>query len=141
VAAQLHKSDPNWKPENHNNQGPAGTGTNPAVTTTTAATVKRATDFGGGAYFCGARWPYAPLAAYWEGMRYLRSLKGQVHMPPGPGLCSRVSCSHDSAVYICNDVRFYFYLPFLDSILDGVGSIDVAVRGVVQVAAWLTFVM
>jgi hypothetical protein len=43
-----------------------------------------------------------------EGLRYLRSISGQPTLGPGPGTCSRVSCSYDSAIYWCNDVIIFF---------------------------------
>ncbi|KAK1829440.1 hypothetical protein QBC39DRAFT_287346 [Podospora conica] len=38
-----------------------------------------------------------------EGTRYLKRLSGQANMRAGPRVCSRVSCSYDSAIYLCND--------------------------------------
>ncbi|KAK4151292.1 hypothetical protein C8A00DRAFT_45489 [Chaetomidium leptoderma] len=91
VATQLHTRNPDWEADH------------PAV----ATTVKRATDFSGGSYFCGARWPYAHLAAYWEGLR----------------ACSRVSCSYGSAVYLCNDRTEDLRLDSFERIADGLSYI------------------
>ena len=57
-------------------------------------------------YYCGGPWGYQVTASFWEGFRYLRRIQGQVHMAPGPGACSRVSCSYGSAIVLCNDVSF-----------------------------------
>ncbi|KAK4443123.1 hypothetical protein QBC34DRAFT_337448 [Podospora aff. communis PSN243] len=45
----------------------------------------------------------AEIGPILEGVRYLKSLGGQASLGPGPGRCSRVSCSWDSAIYWCND--------------------------------------
>lgn len=37
---------------------------------------------------------------------YLSKVKGQPHLAAGPGLCSRVSCTMDTAIAWCNDVSF-----------------------------------
>lgn len=42
-----------------------------------------------------------------QGLQYLRSIPGQPTLGPGPGTCSRVSCSYDSAIYWCNDVSIF----------------------------------
>ncbi|KAM7210887.1 hypothetical protein V8F06_013729 [Rhypophila decipiens] len=42
----------------------------------------------------------------WEiqgGIRYLRQLYGRPGASAGPGMCGRVSCSHQSAIWWCND--------------------------------------
>ncbi|KAL2186870.1 hypothetical protein L209DRAFT_763908 [Thermothelomyces heterothallicus CBS 203.75] len=94
-----------------------------AATAATDMVAKRATDFSGGSYICGHRWPYAPLQPFWEGLRYLRSLHGQVHVPPGPRMCSQVSCSYSAAVWICNDNTKDLYLDSFSRIADGVSYI------------------
>ncbi|PHH79465.1 hypothetical protein CDD80_4692 [Ophiocordyceps camponoti-rufipedis] len=38
-----------------------------------------------------------------EGIAYLASLGGPPFLPKGPGSCSRVSCSWNSAIWVCND--------------------------------------
>ncbi|KAF4589827.1 hypothetical protein GQ602_003716 [Ophiocordyceps camponoti-floridani] len=38
-----------------------------------------------------------------EGINYLSSLGGPPFLPQGPGSCSRVSCSWNSAIWLCND--------------------------------------
>lgn len=42
------------------------------------------------------------------GVDYLRGVSGQPSMGPGPGACGRVSCSYNSAIYWCNDVKSLF---------------------------------
>lgn len=54
--------------------------------------------------FCD-RYDYASSSRIEEGISYLRRVPGQPHNGPGPGKCSRVSCSYDSAIWWCNDVR------------------------------------
>ncbi len=61
-------------------------------------------DFTGAQYFCGDRWPPCSTDKIVEGIRYLRGVGGQPINGPGPGKCSRVSCSYNSAIWWCNDV-------------------------------------
>lgn len=44
-----------------------------------------------------------------KGVKYLRSVRSRQHLGPGPNKCSRVSCSHDSAIFLCNDVNSIHY--------------------------------
>lgn len=84
------------------------------VTDEASTITRRTVDFSGGNFFCGGPWPYAYMAAYWEGLDYLYNIMGQVRVPPGPRMCSRVSCSYDAAVWICNDVSLFwggFFFP------------------------------
>jgi hypothetical protein len=40
-------------------------------------------------------------------MQYLYKIKPSVEQPksrPGPGMCGRVSCSYQTAIWWCNDV-------------------------------------
>ncbi|KAH6842263.1 hypothetical protein B0I37DRAFT_194902 [Chaetomium sp. MPI-CAGE-AT-0009] len=93
----------------------------PEATTPTIA--RRTADFSRGSYYCGGPWPYAHMAAYWEGLRYLRSITGEVRVPPGPRMCSRVSCSYGAAVWICNDRTDELRLDAFARIADGVSYI------------------
>lgn len=53
---------------------------------------------------CTDRWPAAKYTEIRNGIRYLRQLtSGKPANGPGPGACSRVSCSYKSAIYWCND--------------------------------------
>ncbi|KAH6617586.1 hypothetical protein F5144DRAFT_607077 [Chaetomium tenue] len=102
------------------------TNTDPdADTDTDEASVitRRTVDFSGGNFFCGGPWPYAHMAAYWEGLRYLHSITGEVRVPPGPRMCSRVSCSYDAAVWVCNDRTDELHLNAFADIADGVSYI------------------
>lgn len=49
-------------------------------------------------------WPKARTNKIREGIEYLRRAGGQLHLGPGPGVCSRVSCSGNSAIWWCSDV-------------------------------------
>lgn len=42
---------------------------------------------------------------YWadKGIDYLKGKTGQCHIDAGPKVCSRISCSYDSAIFWCND--------------------------------------
>jgi len=40
--------------------------------------------------------------------KYLENLGSQPRMNAGPASCSRVSCSHWTAVFLCNDVSLAF---------------------------------
>jgi len=38
------------------------------------------------------------------GIAYLRGIRGDLRIRPGPRVCDRISCSHNAAIYLCNDV-------------------------------------
>jgi hypothetical protein len=68
---------------------------------------KRDTDFlaPSGSYYCDGPLERAEIVALMYGQQYLRDIGvGAVKMSAGPGACGRVSCSLNSAVYLCNDV-------------------------------------
>lgn len=44
--------------------------------------------------------------AVWEGIDHLGHVSGRPVSVPGPGVCGRVSCSYDSAIWWCNDVSW-----------------------------------
>lgn len=68
-------------------------------------TVEKRTNFFGAQLQCGElRWGAVKNKGYEEGVRYLRRLRGIPHMGPGPGACSRVSCSWSTGMWMCNDV-------------------------------------
>lgn len=46
----------------------------------------------------------ADVDAILEGVDYLHRLGGSANMKAGPRVCSRISCSYNSAIYACNDV-------------------------------------
>ncbi|KAK1832316.1 hypothetical protein QBC39DRAFT_73368 [Podospora conica] len=69
--------------------------------------VKRALlDRRGEVKFCwnsDAFW-WAEVPHIYSGLQYLRSLhKGKVTLGAGPRVCSRVSCSYNTAIMLCND--------------------------------------
>lgn len=49
-------------------------------------------------------WERASLSKIQEGLNHLYDAPGKPVNGPGPGNCGRVSCSHDSAIWWCNDV-------------------------------------
>ncbi|KAL4873628.1 hypothetical protein BDV12DRAFT_192070 [Aspergillus spectabilis] len=53
---------------------------------------------------CGV-WEEAGAVNIMDGIRYLEEVEGRPTMGPGPGECSRVSCSWDDAIFWCNDTR------------------------------------
>lgn len=53
---------------------------------------------------CG-RFDPAKAEAIWEGINHLNHVSGTPVSSPGPGVCGRVSCSYNSAIWWCNDVR------------------------------------
>jgi len=59
--------------------------------------------------FCNNFGP-AKVDAILEGVQYLHRLGGIPTLPPGPGTCSRISCSYDSAIFWCNDVSSPLHL-------------------------------
>lgn len=63
-------------------------------------------------FFCSVNgWSDADCFHIGEGIDYLRLLDGTPGNGPGPGNCGRVSCSYNSAIYWCNDVRHPSYTP------------------------------
>ncbi|CRJ87205.1 hypothetical protein HYQ45_011722 [Verticillium longisporum] len=48
-------------------------------------------------------WEPADYGRIQEGWNYLWDLEGQPGHGPGPAACARVSCSHNSGIYWCND--------------------------------------
>lgn len=57
---------------------------------------------------CG-HWDPARAEAIWEGINHLNHVSGRPMSKPGPGVCGRVSCSYDSAIWWCNDVRIKIF--------------------------------
>ncbi|KAK0624397.1 hypothetical protein B0T14DRAFT_425379, partial [Immersiella caudata] len=47
-------------------------------------------------HFCNGRWTVANSHYIYQGGIYLNGVPGQPTMGPGPRMCRRVSCSHDS---------------------------------------------
>ncbi|KAF2741845.1 hypothetical protein M011DRAFT_472737 [Sporormia fimetaria CBS 119925] len=45
-----------------------------------------------------------------QGIDYLNRLRSKPRVRPGPRLCARVSCSHNSAINICNDNKDWIEL-------------------------------
>ncbi|GIZ36750.1 hypothetical protein CKM354_000021700 [Cercospora kikuchii] len=69
---------------------------------------------------CYSRWDYLAATKYInDGIRYLRNIRGSPRIGPGPGKCSRVSCSYNSAIWWCNDNRVGIGLFSFASIADG----------------------
>lgn len=52
---------------------------------------------------CG-RFDAAKAVPIWEGINHLNHVSGTPVSNPGPGMCGRVSCSYNSAIWWCNDV-------------------------------------
>ncbi|KAK4214775.1 hypothetical protein QBC37DRAFT_481983 [Rhypophila decipiens] len=49
-------------------------------------------------------WSPAPnWDAVWDGVHYLQGITGNCRADPGPGVCTRVSCSWNSGIFYCND--------------------------------------
>jgi hypothetical protein len=48
----------------------------------------------------------ATTEAVWQGIYHLSHVPGRPVSIPGPGVCGRVSCSYDSAIWWCNDVSY-----------------------------------
>lgn len=55
-------------------------------------------------------WQQCSASAIEAGVRYLRGVSGKPRLGAGPGACSRVSCSYNSAIFICNDVSRSFLM-------------------------------
>lgn len=54
-------------------------------------------------YIC-RDYPLARVDAAWDGIRYLRTLKGKPKGSAGPSSCGQISCSWSTAIWWCNDV-------------------------------------
>ena len=68
------------------------------------ATIEARRDTQFNLYNCFGRWPGTNRGPIVDGIRYLRRTNGRPTEGPGPGKCSRVSCSYNAAIYWCNDV-------------------------------------
>ncbi|KAF2747791.1 hypothetical protein M011DRAFT_476962 [Sporormia fimetaria CBS 119925] len=55
-------------------------------------------------------WGVTPAKHIEDGISYLRGIGGKPHLLPGPGYCTRVSCSHTSAIWLCNDQNYERWL-------------------------------
>jgi len=56
-------------------------------------------------HYCFGPWALARSLRIYQGTLYLDGLKDTPTMAPGPRECARVSCSWDSAIWWCSDVR------------------------------------
>ncbi|KND88423.1 hypothetical protein TOPH_06944, partial [Tolypocladium ophioglossoides CBS 100239] len=71
-------------------------------------------------YFCSeSTWGQPTQRGYDDALTYLRSIGGHPHMTPGPSACSRVSCSYNTGVWMCNDTPHDKYLISFGSVVDG----------------------
>ncbi|KAG6112143.1 hypothetical protein E4U13_004405 [Claviceps humidiphila] len=71
----------------------------------------------------GKRWKKAGLWHVQAGLDYLSKLKAKPKMGPGPGTCSRVSCSYKAAIWWCNDNTEQHELESFDEIVSCATSI------------------
>ena len=96
VEAQLLAINPNWETD-----FPLP----PSVAAADAARrLARRTDFGGSKTLCNL-FEKASIYEILGGINYLRGVGGRPGAGPGPGNCGQVSCSWNSAIIWCNDVR------------------------------------
>lgn len=51
----------------------------------------------------------------YEGINHLKKAVGSPRLPPGPNICSVVSCISYSAILFCSDHDMYFNAPFYDA--------------------------
>ncbi|KAM7195541.1 hypothetical protein V8F20_007437 [Naviculisporaceae sp. PSN 640] len=49
--------------------------------------------------------------AVWDGVAYLQGITGNCRANPGPGFCTRVSCSYNSGIWYCNDNNVEHWEP------------------------------
>ncbi|POR31428.1 Uncharacterized protein TPAR_08361 [Tolypocladium paradoxum] len=79
------------------------------------------TDFTGAEYNCLTQvWGSVNKKGYDEAVPYLQKHDGTPHMLPGPRVCGRVSCSYNTAVWMCNDATDDQYLINWSSVADGI---------------------
>jgi hypothetical protein len=62
----------------------------------------------------GQNWDAAYANTVQDGIDFLQSNGLICDVGPGPGNCVRVSCSYNSAIYLCNDVSNYFSDPIYE---------------------------
>lgn len=89
----------------------------------------------------------ADISSIEDGIAYLRLISGRPHLGPGPKQCSRVSCSWESGIFLCNEVsdlssKNFCVLQFLYSgvltISDqGSGNLDLDNFGIIADGAQL----
>ncbi|KAI1351451.1 hypothetical protein F5Y01DRAFT_304742 [Xylaria sp. FL0043] len=62
---------------------------------------------------CDVKWdlPFASVFHIRQGISYLRKIHGNCTNGPGPGNCSRVSCSWSSGIWFCNDNPYPTSVP------------------------------
>ncbi|KAK3987509.1 hypothetical protein QBC44DRAFT_245830, partial [Cladorrhinum sp. PSN332] len=87
-------------------------------------------------YFCFGRWAAGRLDPLNEGIRYLRGVGGRPTRGPGPGNCSRVSCSYKTAIYWCNDNSGTKTLNSFGAIADGVQHLASRCRRFISNGQW-----
>lgn len=93
VVAELDITNPNWKDD---------------FNLTQSNIEARDLSFPFTGIICDARlgeWQRAQWYYIDDGIYYLNGVPGTPTLGPGPGNCGRVSCSYNSAIYWCNDVR------------------------------------
>ncbi|KAI0871257.1 hypothetical protein GGS24DRAFT_503943 [Hypoxylon argillaceum] len=66
-----------------------------------------------GDILCDISWnpPFASVFHIRQGIAYLHKIQGDCTNGPGPGNCSRVSCSYGSGIWFCNDNRHPMSVP------------------------------
>lgn len=57
-----------------------------------------------------ADWAEANLDPIYDGIKYLRKVKGQTNTA-GNKHCDRVSCSYSASIWLCNDVSAVLFRP------------------------------
>jgi hypothetical protein len=75
-----------------------------------SADLEKRTDFTNSKCNCFGPYGLAKSIAINQGITYLRKVKGKPRASAGLSRCWRVSCSYDSGIYWCNDVRRWFFL-------------------------------
>jgi hypothetical protein len=63
----------------------------------------------------GQDWNFASQPAIDDGISYLINLNTRINIDGTS--CGRISCSYNSAIYLCNDVSILELLPFLGLVL------------------------
>ena len=75
--------------------------------------VRKRTSFGNAQLECRRDdWGQVEAKGYFEGIDYLHRHGGVPHMGPGPGACSRVSCSWKTGIWMCNDASYTLELDW-----------------------------
>ncbi|ODA82670.1 hypothetical protein RJ55_01178 [Drechmeria coniospora] len=93
VERQLIAINPNYKTADFHNRTAAG------------RDVERRLDFSGADIICSKKlFGSVKSKGFNDAYARFNNMQGRPNLPPGPKVCSRISCSWDTALWLCNDM-------------------------------------